>query len=188
MGTTTQTVFSPAGDEVRIDWGYAYVAANTALSTSSIGPDESLIAAFQSTGALSNTDDTTGPRAVDNNEPVMAFAFNLGQVGGQVVSRHLEIAYDEVYSIDYYGEASQPYWSRNGVTAVTMLGHVDGAYNSILSTCSAFDNQLMANLTAEGGSQYADLTALAYRQSLAACGLAADANGPAAAVHQGGLQ
>jgi len=177
VGTTAQTIFSPAGDEVRIDWGYAYASANTALSTSSIGGDESLIAAFQSTGILSNTDDTTGPRAVDDNEPVMAFAFDLGAVGSQVVSRHLEVAYDEIYSIDYYGEPLLPYWNRTGVTAVAMLASADSAYNSTLATCSAFDQQLMADLTTEGGTQYADLTALAYRQSLAACGLAADSNG-----------
>jgi len=177
VGTTAQTVFSPAGDEVRIDWGYAYAAANTAQSTSSIGGDESLIAAFQSLGILSNTDDTTGPRAVDDNEPVMAFAFNLGTVGSQVVSRHLEVAYDEIYSIDYYGEPLLPYWNRTGVTAAAMLASADSAYNSTFSICSAFDHQLMADLTTEGGTDYADLTALAYRQSLAACGLAADSNG-----------
>ena len=177
VGTTTQTVFSPAGDGVRIDWGYAYVAANTALSTSSIGGDSSLISAFESTGDLSNTDDTTGPRAVNNNQPVMAFAFDFGAVGSQAVSRHVEIAYDEVYAIDYYGEALQPYWNRNNVTMPTMLGRVDGDYDSIAATCAAFDQQLMTDLTTEGGSQYAQLTALAFRQSLAACGLAADANG-----------
>ena len=177
VGTTAQTIFSPAGDEVRIDWGYAYASANTALSTSSIGGDESLISEFQSTGVMSNTDDTTGPRAVDDNEPVMAFAFDLGTVGSQVVSRHLEVAYDEIYSIDYYGQPLLPYWNRNGVTAVAMLASADSAYDSTLATCSAFDQQLMADLTTEGGTQYADLTALAYRQSLAACGLAADSNG-----------
>ena len=108
VGTTTQTYFSPAGDEVGIDWGYAYAAASTSLSTSSIGGDASLIAEFQSSGACPNTDDTTGPRAVDDNEPVMAFAFNLGLVNGLVVSRHVEVAYDEVYSIDYFGRRRNP--------------------------------------------------------------------------------
>ncbi len=177
VGTTAQTTFSPAGDGVRIDWGYAYAAANTSQSTSSIGGDASLIAAFQSTGALSNTDDNTGPRAVNSNEPVMAFAFNLGLVNGQVVSRHIEVAYDEVYSISYFGAKLQPYWRRNGATPATMLQSADANFNSLTSQCIAFDQQLMTDLTAEGGSQYAQLTALAYRQSLAACGLAADSNG-----------
>jgi autotransporter-associated beta strand protein len=177
VGTTTQTTFSPAGDEVGIDWGYAYAAANTSLSTSSIGADASLIAEFQSSGVLSNTDDTTGPRAVNTNEPVMAFAFNLGLVNSLAVSRHVEVAYDEVYSIDYFGANLQPYWRRNGATPATMLQTADLDFDSLMSQCVTFDQQLMADLTAEGGSQYAQLAALAYRQSLGACGLAADANG-----------
>ncbi len=177
VGTTTQTYFSPAGDGVRIDWGYAYAAANTSQSTSSIGADASLIAAFQSSGALSNTDDTTGPRAVNTNEPVMAFAFNFGLVNGVVVSRHVEVAYDEVYSIDYFGASLQPYWRRNGATPATMLQTADANFNSYMTQCAAFDQQLMNDMTTEGGAQYAQLAALAYRQSLAACGLAADSNG-----------
>ena len=62
VGTTTQTYFSPAGDGVRIDWGYAYAAANTSQSTSSIGSDASEIAAFQANGAL-RTRMTTPARA-----------------------------------------------------------------------------------------------------------------------------
>ena len=177
VGTTTQTYFTPAGDGMRIDWGYAYAAASTSLSTSSIGADASLIAAFQSSGVLSNTDDTTGPRAVNSNEPVMAFAFNLGLVNSLVVSRHVEVAYDEVYSISYFGQKLQPYWRRNGATPATMLQTADTNFDSLMSQSTAFDQQLMADMTAEGGSQYAQLAALAYRQSLAACGLAADGNG-----------
>jgi hypothetical protein len=176
VGTTAQTTFSPAGDGVRIDWGYAYAAANASQSTSSIGADASLIAAFQSSGALSNTDDT-GTRAVNNNQPVMAFAFNLGLVNSAVVSRHVEVAYDEVYSIDYFGQKLQPYWRRNGATPAAMLQTAETNFSSYMTQCAAFDQQLMADMTAEGGSQYAQLAALAYRQSLAACGLAADSNG-----------
>jgi hypothetical protein len=114
---------------------------------------------------------------VNNNQPVMAFAFNLGLVNGVVVNRHVELAYDEIYSIDYFGEKLQPYWRRNGATPATMLQSADANFDSYMSQCAAFDQQLMTDMTAEGGSQYAQLASLAYRQSLAACGLAADPNG-----------
>ena len=46
----------------------------------------------------------------------------------------------------------------------------------MLARCEAFDNELMADLTKAGGEKYAQITALAYRECVAANGLAADAN------------
>src|SRR5437764_5422550 len=43
--------------------------------------------------------------------------------------------------------------------------------------CEQFDEELMADLERAGGPKYAQIAALAYRQALAGCGLAADANG-----------
>jgi hypothetical protein len=50
-------------------------------------------------------------------------------------------------------------------------------YPSLLKRCEQFDTDLMADMTNVGGARYAQMTALAYRESIAACGLAADANG-----------
>ena len=47
---------------------------------------------------------------------------------------------------------------------------------ALTGRCEAFDRELMADLTAAGGVRYARMAALAYRQTLAGCGLAADAN------------
>ena len=58
-----------------------------------------------------------------------------------------------------------------------MLQTADADFDSLMTQCTTFDQQLMADMTAEGGARYAQLAALAYRQSLAACGLAADSNG-----------
>ena len=52
----------------------------------------------------------------------------------------------------------------------------DAQYDSLAAQCASFDASLMADMTTEGGSQYAQLAALAYRQSLGAEGLAADCN------------
>ena len=46
----------------------------------------------------------------------------------------------------------------------------------LVRRCEAFDAELMADLTRAGGVRYAQMAALAYRQALAGCGLAADAN------------
>lgn len=176
-GTTAQTVFSPAGDDTRINWGYAYAAAATSVSSQAIGGDAGLIRQFAKRGALYNIDDASGPRAANVDEPVMGIAFNFGTVTTRTEARHVEIAYDEIDSINYFGQPLQPYWRRNGATPRTMLMAAEADFATLWNRCAAFDAQLMADLTAEGGAQYAQLAALAYRQSLAACGLAADANG-----------
>lgn len=177
IGTTTQDYFDPSGDQVNIDWGYAYAAAPAAQSSSSIGYDTTEITTFETTGALTNTDDPDVPRAVTNRQPVMAFAFNFGTVGAATVERYVIVAYNEVYSVDYFGEDLTPYWARNGTTVAQMLTQAENNYGLYTAECTSFDNTLMADMTAQGGADYAQIGALAYRQTFAATGLAADPNG-----------
>ena len=56
------------------------------------------------------------PRAANDDQPVMAFVFDLGSVAAKPVLRHLLVAYDEIYAIRYYGKKLRPYWRRNGAT------------------------------------------------------------------------
>jgi len=52
------------------------------------------------------------PRAADDDRLVMAFALDLGKVGAEPVSRHLLLAYDDLYSIEYFHHRLRPYWRR----------------------------------------------------------------------------
>jgi len=54
------------------------------------------------------------PRAADDHEPCLAFAFDLGSVGAARVTRHAMIAYDEIYAIQCLGRKLRPYWRRGG--------------------------------------------------------------------------
>ena len=147
VGTTTQSYFNPVGDGVRIDWGYAYLAADASQTTSSIGGDAAEINAFVTNGALTNTDDANTPRAVSSNQPVMAMAFNVGSVGAASVQRHVIVAYDEVKAINYFGQSLVPYWARNGTTTNQMLTTAQTNYAGYVTATAAFDNTLMADMT-----------------------------------------
>ena len=103
--------------------------------------------------------------------------FALGAVGERPVSRHLMIAYDELYSVKLAGENLRPYWWRRGATPVRMLQAAERDYSRLSRRCARFDDDLMADMTRVGGARYAQICALAYRQSLAATGIAADTNG-----------
>ena len=116
------------------------------------------------------------PRSANDREPCLAFAFDLGTVGADPVSRHVMIAYDEIYAIKFLGQKLRPYWRRNGAGPADLFGAAERDYAALTGRCKAFDRELMADMTRAGGVRYARMAALAYRQALAGCGLAADAN------------
>jgi len=176
VGTVEQAVVGSAGDDHRINWGYAYAVAPSAQSAAAIGGHQALVNAFVAGGALPPQDDARMPRAVNEDEPVMAFVFNLGNVAAAPVTRQVIVAYDEIYAIKYFGQKLRPYWRRNGATAAVMLPQAARDYPQLARRCAGFDEQLMADATRAGGAKYAQMCALAYRQCAAACGLAADAH------------
>ncbi len=176
IGTVEQPVVGSSGDDHRINWGYAYAAAPASEASTVIGADITLLNAFVADGKLPATDDTRMPRAVNDEQPVMAFAFDLGRVAAVPVMRQVIVAYDEIVAIKYFGKKLLPYWKRNGATADEMLQKAAHDYPKLAQRCAKFDEELTADATKVGGAKYAQMCALAYRQCVAACGLAADAN------------
>ncbi|MGA2540112.1 MAG: DUF5127 domain-containing protein [Verrucomicrobiota bacterium] len=176
VGTVDQRVLGSSGDDHRIDWGYAYAAASSAQAKAALGADQALVNAFVANGQLPAQDDTRMPRAVNDEQPVMAFVFDLGNVSRAPVTRQVIVAYDEIYAIKYFGQKLRPHWRRNGTTAPEMLQKAARDYSKLAQRCAQFDEQLMADAAKVGGAKYAQMCALAYRQCAAACGLAADAN------------
>jgi hypothetical protein len=176
VGTVDQTLLQPAGDDTRIDWGYAYVAAPARESQGAIGSNAVMLEHFVRLGVLPRAADARKPRAADDDPPSLAIAFDLGSVGREAVSRHMMIAYDEIYAIKFLGQKLRPYWRRDGATADVLLRTAERDYADLVRRCATFDAEMMADLTSAGGARYAQLAALAFRQTLAGCGLAADAN------------
>lgn len=175
VGTVEQHVLGSSGDDHRIDWGYAYAAAARDQAKGVIGAGKTLLRSFVTDGSLPAADDTRMPRAVNDDQPVMAFVFDLGQVGSAPRTRQVIVAYDEIYAIKYFGRKLLPYWRRNGATVEQMLEKASREYPRLEERCAKFDAELMADATKVGGEKYAQMCALAYRQCAAACGLAVDA-------------
>jgi hypothetical protein len=176
VGTVEQNVLGTCGDDHRLNWGYAYAAAAASQARAAIGAHKALLGAFVADGDLPGADDARMPRAVDDEQPVLAFVFDLGSVSAAPVTRQVIVAYDELYAIKYFGRKLLPYWRRDGATALQMLQHAARDYPQLARRCAAFDEELTADATQAGGAQYAQMCALAYRQCACACGLAADAN------------
>jgi hypothetical protein len=176
-GTEEQSVLGSSGDDHRINWGYVYATAPSAVAKTALGGSRRLAAAFAERGELPTQTDTRLPRAANDEEPAMAFAFDLGKVSAQPVIRQVIVAYDEIYAIKYFGKMLRPWWRRNGTSPEEMLQQASREYPGLVRRCAEFDAELVADAAKAGGPRYAQMCALAYRQCVAACGLAADANG-----------
>lgn len=176
IGSEDQPVLGSAGDDIRINWGYAYLAALSRQSHFAIDAEAFLIHDFIVKGRIGPGDSMRFPRPVSEGLPTMAVAFDLGKVSATPVERRVMVAYDEVYAIKYFGKKLRPYWRRNGDTPASLLQMADRDYSRLLTKCEAFDREFLADAKQTGGARYAQIAALAYRQCLAGTGIAADAN------------
>lgn len=180
MGTVAQPILGKAGDRIRIDWGYLYTAAPQAAGTQSemLAPRRAISGFIKSgnlpvgTAAESPADPVSAEHA-----PVMATAFELSSVTAQPVSRHLILAYDEIYPIEYFHQRLKPWWTHSGMNINELLAAAERDYPKLAARCRQFDEKLMAALARAGGDEYADVAALAYRQAFAANKLAVGPHG-----------
>lgn len=178
VGSKDQPVLQRKGDDVRIDWGYLYLAATTKQKPEAVQADAaSARGAFTSQGDIAHVATMSGSDVAAADAPVSAMEFHFGKVGAKPVSRWLMLAYDDLYSIQYMHKNLRPYWRRNGWEAADLLKASAHDYESLAKRCSAFDAELIADLTRAGGENYAKLASLAYRQCFAAGKFVADANG-----------
>ena len=179
LGSQQQPVLEKDGDNLRIDWGYLYVAApgdTHANEAAAILP--AMRSAFGSTGMIPEADDTdTNRQANGRGAAGLAVAIPFGSVGADQVERHLIIAYDDLWSLTFLDRRVRPYWRRNGASAGDLLIAAERDYGSLVKRAGAFDRDLMSDLRNTGGEHFAQMTALSYRQSIAAHKLAIDADG-----------
>jgi hypothetical protein len=177
-GSEQQPVLAKSGDNLRIDWGYLYVTAPPGDgSQNAVTFRPEAMKAFAAGGRLSDSDTLETFAPYGQPVAVLAESFDLGSVSAGAVSRHLVMAYDDEFSIAYLERRLRPYWRRNGEGAAEMLETALRDYDSLESECKNFDRELLDDLRKEGGEKYAQLCALAYRQTLAAHKLTADVEG-----------
>lgn len=172
-GTVDQPVLAKKGDNLRIDWGYLYLAARTDQIATMGAADAEARAAFARTGALP-LGESASPIASDHS---LACTFNLGKVGKRLAQRTALIAYDDLYSIEYFRTKLRPYWRRSGKGIEDILKQAPADQARLTTACLRFDAQMEADLRSAGGEPYVRLGSLAYRQALAGNKLTADANG-----------
>jgi len=159
-GTIEQPILKKKGDDLRIDWGYMYVAVPANQHTPKQFINENLkgVQAFFGTGKSA----TTGKHLLLNT------SVDLGAVRGAAEQVFL-IGYDDLESIQYFGSNLKPWWRDGKKTSMEQqLSQAWSSYKSVLAKCDATDKMIENDALKAGGEEYAKLCKLAYRQCLAA--------------------
>lgn len=169
-GSKEQNILAKQGDDLRIDWGYFYMVAGKENTAYSVGNSTELRKNF-----VNGTLNSASLEREDSNGN-MALVRSYGKVKN--VTDKIILGYDDIYSIQYFGTNLRPYWNSKGDRTIEaeMLAAYN-EYDKLLVRCYAFDKKLMEDASAAGGKEYAELCALAYRQSIAAHKLVEAPNG-----------
>nr|WP_294944561.1 glutaminase family protein [uncultured Mucilaginibacter sp.] len=161
-GTVDQPILQKGADDMRIDWGYFYVAApKSSGAVQSITSGDDAEEAFKN-GSSASTASRGKSLSLNTVVP-------FGSVGKTPVERFVELGYDEIYAIQYFKKNLRPWWNTSG--KATMEGQLASAaneYKAIMQQCAAFNKAVYAAALRTGGKEYARLCMLAYRQSIAA--------------------
>jgi hypothetical protein len=161
-GTVEQPILQKASDDMRIDWGYFYVAApKTSNAIQFVTAEKDAADAFRKGNSAST--------AKQGKMLALNTIIPFGAVGKAVVEKYVELGYDEIYSVQYFNKNLRPWWNTSGKE--TIEGQLTAAadeYKTVIQKCEAFNKILYADALKSGGKEYADLCVLGYRQSIAA--------------------
>jgi len=162
-GTVEQPILKKKGDDLRIDWGYMYVAApQDQKAEQSITTAKSALSSFLQNGKSSL-------ESLSGRELMLNTVYNLGAVGKTPKERFLLMGYDDLYSIQYFGQNLQPWWKEGkDTTMISQLAKASVGYKQIMQQCTAFDAKMYSDAKRIGGDEYAKICVAAYRQSIAA--------------------
>ena len=160
-GTLQQATLQKKGDDLRIDWGWMYMAAGLNPATDQrVGKGNNPQADFLANRSRVGLQ---GKRLSLNTR--IAF----GQVDQKGKTSFIMFGYDEGYSVQYFHRNLKPWWNRDGKH--TMKGQLDSAflaYGDVMALCQQTNDRIYHDALDAGGENYARLCVMAYRQALAA--------------------
>lgn len=153
-------VLSRSGDDLRIDWGWLHLIAP--------GHELMILDADGKKSLLWNRayTEVTGTQIAGGRYPSLGCR-RLMTVGAAPATGFVCFGYDDVRSIEYFGEQLQAYWRRDGMTFAQAACQAVEQYGAIQKRVVNFERCLQTE-AAKIGTQYADIISLAYRQTIAA--------------------
>ncbi len=148
MGSKAQRVLCQSGDDVRINWGYFYLTTSgEAFCATATDPSDNYVS------------NTVGATVEIKDSTLITFA------------------YDDISSIEYFGEHLKAYWKKDGSTIIDQIKAAHKDYRTVMNRCNAFAKDMFCDAVRAGGEKYAEILELAYRQVIAAHKLVLDTEG-----------
>lgn len=162
-GTVEQSVLQKKGDDVRIDWGYMYVAIPSKFKATQYIDGTSANSSFINKSYPKET------QRLNDKQLTLNSVIPFGKISSIATEKFMMLGYDDLKSVEYFGEHLLPLWKKTGSKKFEdQLAIANADYPTIKIKCAAFDAKLYADALKAGGKKYADLCKYAYRQSISA--------------------
>jgi hypothetical protein len=163
-GSKEQPVLQKKGDDLRIDWGYVYVA---------IPKNESIVQNISTVNeAVDNFISSAKPKnaeSISGKQLMLNTTISMGTVAATEKQSMLMIGYDDLFSLQYFGTNLKPWWKENNTSTIEgQLTKATADYPAVIKKCTDFDKTIYADALRAGGNTYAELCVAAYRQTVAA--------------------
>lgn len=159
-GRTDNKLLSQSGDEVLTECGYFHLAQRDAKYFTYKCRD---LRSFCKFGC--EIPDITEPTRICDEYPVMSVTKEYQCTCG--ASDFLCVGYNETFSVEYFGEKLKPYWTKYYDSFEQVLNSAINEYELVNKKCDEFDAEFEKKVIVQG-KKYRDITALAYRQIIAA--------------------
>ncbi|MEI6821739.1 MAG: DUF4965 domain-containing protein [Bacteroidota bacterium] len=161
-GTKEQAILKKKGDDLRIDWGYMYVAVPTVDKAKQyVSNKNEIINTFVKANIA--TPITEGKQLLLNT------IIPLGKVGTTSKEQFIMLAYDDIEAIQYFGKNLKAWWQNDAnQTIEKQMNKAAKEYETVKFIAYFFSEKIHQEALEAGGENYAKLCDLAYRQTVAA--------------------
>src|SRR5690606_13228184 len=128
-GTTQQPILEKKGDNLRIDWGYMYVAA----------PKAAQVSQYVSSYAEAKDNFVNGsssPSVKSGKVLMLNTVFPEQTVTDNTVGHTILLGYDDLFSIQYFHENLRPWWNKDNTNSIEKeLDKAILSYADVIKRC-----------------------------------------------------
>ncbi len=165
-GRGAQDILGRSGDDLRIEWGYLHLFARDHKAF--VVTKEKEHTRYRNLkNSVAVVEDLDREIKVSDGWCALTLykAYDLSATGS--VQDFICIGYDDLYSIQYFGENIKGYWTKDGETFADICKLALDQHDDLLARCQAFDRDLLEK-AAPHGEKYCDILSLVYRQVISA--------------------